>query len=63
MNFAVADADMFAAAEPAATAQFPDEHVSQLMGLGFTREQAIEGLAVSNGNPEAAASYLLSMQS
>ncbi|KAL5933287.1 DNA damage-inducible protein 1 [Pyricularia oryzae] len=37
---------------------YPQEHIDTLMGLGFTREKAIEALRSTDGNLEYAANYL-----
>lgn len=37
---------------------FSEASVSQLMALGFSRQQVLEALKVCNGNPDLAASYL-----
>eukprot|EP01027_Heterolobosea_sp_BB2_P014443 GEZU01020745.1.p1 GENE.GEZU01020745.1~~GEZU01020745.1.p1 ORF type:complete len:330 (-),score=93.06 GEZU01020745.1:133-1122(-) len=48
-----------AAPRPAvATPAVDESKVSQLMALGFTREQCIQALQLTGGNPELAAGYL-----
>lgn len=54
-----------ASAQPARSAQpqpvapsFPEEHISQLMALGFPREAAINALQATGGNVEFAAGLL-----
>ena len=42
----------------AASAEFPQTAIDSLMGMGFTREQALMALRTTNGNPELAASLL-----
>ncbi|TLD09349.1 uncharacterized protein PgNI_07539 [Pyricularia grisea] len=37
---------------------YPQEHIDTLMGLGFSREKAIEALRSTDGNLEYAANYL-----
>jgi len=41
--------------------QVMEGHISQLMSLGYTRQQVIEALTVCNGNPELAGAYLFQM--
>ena len=38
--------------------EFPEEHVQRLMELGFSRQQAVAALQMSNGNVDVAASHL-----
>lgn len=45
---------------PPAATQFPQEHIDQLVNLGFTREQAIQALKATGGNVDFAASLLFS---
>eukprot|EP01016_Furgasonia_blochmanni_P051322 TRINITY_DN8062_c0_g1_i3.p1 TRINITY_DN8062_c0_g1~~TRINITY_DN8062_c0_g1_i3.p1 ORF type:complete len:161 (-),score=39.26 TRINITY_DN8062_c0_g1_i3:115-597(-) len=39
---------------------FSEDAINQVMGLGCTREEAIQALTLANGNPEIAASILFS---
>ena len=39
-------------------AKFPEDDINKLMGLGFTRTQAIQALEICQGNVDMAASYL-----
>lgn len=47
-----------ALAAPAPAASGVEAALQQLMGLGFTREQAMQALQAAGGNVEAAAAYL-----
>jgi DNA damage-inducible protein 1 len=38
--------------------QFPDEHITQLMSMGFSRDEAIQALTQARGNLEYAAAIL-----
>lgn len=44
--------------QQSATPSFPEEHVSQLMALGFPREAAVNALQATGGNVEFAAGLL-----
>jgi len=46
----------------AAAAAHPTASIKTLTDLGFSQQEAAEGLAVSNGDVDAAASYLFSMK-
>ena len=52
-------------ASPSTTAStnssFDEDKISQLVGLGFSRQQATEALTVSNGDVDRAAAYLLEL--
>lgn len=43
----------------ASTSPFPAEDIAKLMDMGFTREQAIQGLEAAGGNLDVAAGILL----
>lgn len=43
---------------PAAQSRYPEDHISMLMGLGATREAAINSLDAAGGNIDVAASLL-----
>ncbi len=47
-----------AAAAPSPGGNADEAKLQQLQGLGFSREQAVEALSVSNGDADRAASYL-----
>lgn len=50
---------LFPAAQPSPRqTSFPESDIKSLMGLGFSREQAIEALNISGGNVEHAAAIL-----
>ncbi|CAF9913629.1 MAG: DNA damage-inducible protein 1 [Heterodermia speciosa] len=42
----------------AASSRFPENDIAQLISMGFSREQAIQGLELANGNVELAAGVL-----
>lgn len=44
---------------PASSSPFPAEDIAKLMDMGFTREQAIQGLEAAGGNLDVAAGILL----
>ena len=48
-----------AAQAPASASPFPAEDIAKLMDMGFTREQAIQGLEAAGGNLDVAAGILL----
>ena len=41
-----------------ASSRFPENDIAQLINMGFSREQAIQGLELANGNVELAAGVL-----
>lgn len=38
---------------------FPEDKINLVMGMGYTRQDAIEALSVADGNADGAVAYLL----
>lgn len=51
-----------AAKQSSSTDPFPQEHIDQLVTLGFSRQDAVQALHATSGNVEFAASLLFSRQ-